>query len=84
MQKVRREEFEAVVNILLDLADVYEDQQVGLFQVMAASGSPSCPYCRGIFDPSNESIVKCSQCGTSMHQQCWQENGQCTTWVVPQ
>ena len=80
MQRVRREEFEAVVNILLDLADVYENQQIGLFHVMAATGSPSCPYCRGIFDDSSESVVKCSQCGTSIHQQCWQENGQCTTW----
>jgi hypothetical protein len=80
MQKIRREEFEAVVSTLLDLADVYEDQQVGLFHVMAATGSQSCPYCRGIFDPSIESIVKCSQCGTLIHQQCWQENGQCTTW----
>jgi hypothetical protein len=80
MQKIRREEFEAVVSILLDLANVYENQQVGLFHVMAATGSQSCPYCRGIFDPSVESIVKCSQCGTLIHHQCWQENGQCTTW----
>jgi hypothetical protein len=80
MQKIHREEFESVVTTLLDLVDVYENQQVGLFHVMAASGSTSCPYCRGIFDPHNDAIVKCSQCGTLIHQQCWQENGQCTTW----
>jgi RING finger family protein len=80
MQKIRREEFETIVSTLLDLADVYEDQQVGLFHVIAATGSQSCPYCRGTFDPSIESIVQCSQCGTLIHQQCWQENGQCTTW----
>jgi len=80
MQRIRREEFESLVQILLDLVDVYENQQIGLFQIMPAAGNPSCPYCRGIFDPSGESIVKCSQCGTTVHQQCWEENGQCTTW----
>jgi hypothetical protein len=80
MQKVRREEFEAVVSTLLDLADVYENQQVRLFHVLAATVGQSCPYCRGVFDSSTESIVKCSQCGTLIHEQCWQENGQCTTW----
>jgi hypothetical protein len=79
-QKIRREEFEAVVNILLDLADVYGNQQVAAFHVIAETGTQSCPYCRGIFDPSTESIVKCLQCGTLIHEQCWQENGQCTTW----
>ena len=46
MQKIRREEFEAVVSTLLDLVDVYENQQVGLFHLTEAAGSTSCPYCR--------------------------------------
>jgi hypothetical protein len=79
-QRIRREEFEKTVQLLLDLIDVYEHQQMENLQILQSEGDRSCPYCRGIFDADSDSIVKCVRCGTSLHQQCWQENGQCTTW----
>ncbi len=79
-QRIVREEFENTVQLLLDLIDVYEHQPVENFHVLQSAGDRSCPYCRGFLDSAKDSIVKCVRCGTSLHQQCWQENKQCTTW----
>jgi hypothetical protein len=78
--RLRREEFENSVMIFLDLIDVYEHQPAAHFHLLPTGSDRSCPFCRGLFDAGAELIVKCVQCGTSLHQQCWQENGQCTTW----
>jgi hypothetical protein len=78
--RLRREEFENSLMIFLDLIDVYEHQPAEYFHMLHTGVDRSCPFCRGLFDAGDDSIVKCVQCGTSLHQQCWQENGQCTTW----
>ncbi|HSE40103.1 MAG TPA: RING finger protein, partial [Acidobacteriota bacterium] len=79
-QRLMREEFEEIVQRLLDIVEIYEHQPSEHFQLHQTAGEQSCPFCRGLFDAANEVIVKCVQCGTLLHRQCWQENGQCTTW----
>jgi hypothetical protein len=79
-QRLMREEFEQIVQALLDIVDVYEHQPSETLQLHQTGGEQSCPYCRGMFEATKEVIVECVQCGTVLHQQCWQENGQCTTW----
>ena len=38
-----------------------------------------CPYCQTPLKPQDRVIV-CPQCGMPHHQDCWQDNGGCTTY----
>ena len=39
----------------------------------------TCPYCQFPIKPGEE-VHKCRQCGTAHHEDCWRENGGCTTY----
>jgi ketosteroid isomerase-like protein len=39
----------------------------------------TCPYCQSKIKTGADFIV-CSHCGTPHHQECWDENGGCTTY----
>lgn len=38
-----------------------------------------CPFCRGSFDDPEELTKTCKRCRTKLHEECWEENGRCTT-----
>ncbi len=38
-----------------------------------------CPYCRTTIE-ANAPAVVCPQCGIPHHEDCWRENGRCTTF----
>ncbi len=50
---------------------------------MKSEASPTkgrnCPYCQCEIDAGERSIV-CPTCGIPHHEECWQENGGCTTY----
>lgn len=39
----------------------------------------TCPYCQTPLKP-NSDVVVCNACGMPHHQECWMENGRCTTF----
>ncbi|MHB0939627.1 MAG: RING finger protein [Armatimonadota bacterium] len=39
----------------------------------------TCPYCQTPLKP-DANVVLCSSCGMPHHQECWMENGRCTTY----
>ena len=39
----------------------------------------TCPYCQTRFLPG-ENVQECPQCHTPHHENCWRENGGCTTF----
>jgi len=39
----------------------------------------TCPYCQTPIKP-NVDVVVCNTCGMPHHQECWMENGRCTTF----
>ncbi|MGE5380209.1 MAG: RDD family protein [Methylocystaceae bacterium] len=42
-------------------------------------GGKKCPYCQQFIENEGEAII-CSGCGNPHHQDCWNENGGCTTF----
>jgi hypothetical protein len=38
----------------------------------------TCPFCQAVIKPGH-SVMLCSVCGVVHHQDCWNENGGCTT-----
>jgi len=73
------EDLESTLELLLPVISVYEGQGAPLTAVITVS-EEICPFCRGILDAKRDSVVSCAECGTRLHQSCWKENGQCTTW----
>jgi hypothetical protein len=58
----------------------YEDHKLITLQIAAPQGTSRCPYCRSTFDDLLGNVIRCSQCSTRLHESCWNENQQCTTW----
>ena len=40
---------------------------------------PHCPFCLSAIRPEDDSVV-CSACGIPHHRECWEINGDCTTY----
>jgi hypothetical protein len=58
----------------------YEAQSRVVIALLHSSDARWCPYCRENLQPSSERIVECAQCNARLHENCWKENKQCTTW----
>lgn len=72
-------DFGRIMNFLARLADDYELQASLLKMLPIRTTDSFCPYCREKF-MRKTGIKQCSRCGATLHQDCWNENGQCTTW----
>ena len=69
--------------VLESLAQLFAEYEAGTrlsIAVTVSGEAESCPYCRESLSRSSERILECAQCGTHLHENCWKENGQCTTW----
>lgn len=74
----KRSVLESTLDNLILLLTIYENYSYRL-EIKHTNFSKSCPYCRGEMN-ENETMVECQQCSTRLHQDCWEENKQCTTW----
>lgn len=70
---------ELAVGALARLFGEYEKRST-LVIVAQASPETRCPYCREPLGSALQQTVQCLQCGVRLHQICWNENKQCTTW----
>jgi hypothetical protein len=57
----------------------YESQSK-IVLAITISGDARCPYCREPLESSAEKVIQCIRCGAKLHENCWKENKQCTTW----
>lgn len=73
-------DIEYFLDLLMPMIANYEEQMLGRTIVIAALPSAVCPFCREELDANRDGIVACTQCQTRLHEACWKENGQCTTW----
>jgi len=55
-----------IVNIKKTIS-VQTDDYIGL----------TCPFCQSVLKPGQD-VVKCTQCETYHHTECWQEYGACS------
>lgn len=78
VERMTSHDMERVMDALEQLAHSYELHLP--LRIMAVPKSALCPYCRSELNSGSEKVLVCSQCGTSIHEACWEENGQCTTW----
>ena len=78
-RKFDRMHLEIAVEALARLFSEYEAHSK-LVIIATLSPDTHCPYCRELFAESNAQIRKCVQCGAEVHESCWKENRQCTTW----
>jgi hypothetical protein len=74
-----RGHLELVLESLARFFSNYESQSKVVVAI-EISRDERCPYCRGMIAKANQRIIKCSQCGSHIHENCWKENKQCTTW----
>lgn len=58
----------------------YQEHHIIALRITATKSEYRCPYCRTTFDENSGPIIQCKNCGTRLHEACWNENGQCTTW----
>jgi hypothetical protein len=65
---------------LLAVITEYQEHNIIILHVSATKSEYRCPYCRNAFDENSGPIIQCKNCGTRLHEVCWNENGQCTTW----
>lgn len=65
---------------LLVVMKQYEEHQLISIQIAVTQNTSRCPYCRGPFDEASEITIRCQNCSTVLHELCWNENAQCTTW----
>lgn len=65
---------------LLGVIAEYQEHSIIVLHVSATKSEYRCPYCRTAFDENPGPIIQCKNCGTRLHEACWNENGQCTTW----
>jgi hypothetical protein len=65
---------------LLVVIKQYEEHQLISIQIAVTQNSTRCPYCRGPFDEASGVTIRCQNCFTVLHELCWNENAQCTTW----
>lgn len=73
-------DIEYFLNLLIPMIAVYEEHTLGRTIVIAETPSAICPYCREELKAARHGVVACTQCQTQLHEACWKENGQCTTW----
>lgn len=74
-----REDLAGLLPALRTLASVYEGEPLQGIELKAQAvvGTGGlCPYCRDSFDEALE-VIQCGGCGTSLHQECHEENGGC-------
>jgi len=55
------------------------DVDIELLETRQDKAPDLCPYCRFPIEGSRP-VIRCPQCGTPHHRECWQENGGCTTY----
>ena len=48
-------------------------------EIIPHTDNKTCPYCQSLIT-NNERTVYCEICGIPHHENCWQENGGCTTY----
>jgi hypothetical protein len=70
---------ELAVEALARLFSEYENRSTLVISI-APSQDTRCPYCRELFGNALQQSVQCADCGVLIHQGCWHENKQCTTW----
>ena len=75
----QRAHLDLLIEWLARFFSEYEAQSK-LVIALLNSGDPRCPYCRENLQPSSERIFECVQCNARLHENCWKENKQCTTW----
>ena len=78
-RKFDRMHLELAVEALARLFSEYEAHSKLVIEA-TFSMEVRCPYCRELFAESPGKIRKCVQCGAEVHESCWTENRQCTTW----
>jgi hypothetical protein len=78
--KMRASHLESLLNRLHLIATDYEDNRFITMQISSPQGKSRCPYCRNPFDEVSGTAIQCSACSTRLHESCWTENQQCTTW----
>jgi hypothetical protein len=62
------------------IVEQYEQHEIILLRISPLNGLAQCPYCRNLLDQPSEILLSCENCHTQIHESCWNENGQCTTW----
>ena len=78
-RQMKRSGFESILDHLILLTVAYERQSYRLEIKADQEISSLCPFCRSEM-MKNEVVVECVQCSTPLHEACWKENKQCTTW----
>ena len=71
---------DGVLNHLHRFAHFYELEAQLVKVWFSVPSDMICPYCREHMDRTLTPISQCDKCGVRLHQTCWLENGQCTTW----
>lgn len=56
-----------------------DDERLLALHAATLSRPVVCPFCREAVDPG--SSVACTGCETLHHDECWRENGRCTTYA---
>jgi hypothetical protein len=79
-KKPHAHEIRSALDQLVRMIRIYEEQQAQVFRIAQRIATTLCPFCRCEMNSASESIVSCSTCNTNLHDLCWMENGQCTTW----
>jgi hypothetical protein len=70
---------ELAVEALARLFIEYENRSTLVISILSSQDT-QCPYCRESFGNAQSETVQCMQCAAVIHQACWNENKQCTTW----
>ena len=70
---------ELAVKALARLFSEYENRSKLVISITSLKDT-RCPYCREPFGDALRQCVQCIECGVVIHQACWYENKQCTTW----
>ncbi len=50
-------------------------------KAILVNSRPNCPYCRDTIDSRREDIVRCRECNTPHHGECYDEAGGCTIYA---
>jgi len=78
--EMKPEHLTVLLQNLLAVITEYQEHNIIVLHVSATKSEFRCPYCRNALDENSGPITQCKNCGTRLHEGCWNENGQCTTW----
>ncbi|HSE42120.1 MAG TPA: GAF domain-containing protein [Acidobacteriota bacterium] len=78
--KMNHSHFNSLIMELKQIVEEYEQHEIIVLRVFPISAISHCPYCRNSFDQPSDMLLCCKNCHTQIHESCWNENGQCTTW----